>query len=481
VDNQEELAQALEFPWEKWAIFLHPAQRQLVEADFQGPARVAGSAGTGKTIVALHRTAYLTKTNPDSRVLLTTFSDPLANALKTKLRELLWSSPKLAERLDVISLNSLGKKLYEIHFGKPQLASQESIDRLLEKGGQRIQGRKYSLSFLRSEWKQVVDAWQLNSWEEYRDVRRLGRKTRLSEERRRELWGVFEGVQKEFAHTGLVTRAGMFARLAAFFTENRRSPFDYCVVDEAQDIEIGHLRFLAAMAGERPNGLFFAGDLGQRIFQTPFSWKAVGVDVRGRSKTLRINYRTSHQIRQQADRLLEAEISDVDGNVESRCDAQSVFNGPDPVIVSTKTPEQEIEAVGQWLADRIREGLLPPEIAVFVRSDLELDRAIAAVKFAGLSGCVLDKKLLPVSESVSLATMHLAKGLEFRAVAVMACDEGIIPSQKRLETAGETSDLQEIYNTERQLLYVAITRARDHLLVSSGGEPSEFVDDLTSR
>jgi superfamily I DNA/RNA helicase len=243
----------------------------------------------------------------------------------------------------------------------------------------------------------------------------------------------------------------------------------------------GGVRFFAALGGGRPNALFFAGDLGQRIFQQPFSWKALGVDIRGRSRTLRVNYRTSHQIRTQADRLLGPVLTDVDGNNEDRSDTVSVFNGPPPKICALKNEGEEIETVGNWMEERAREGVIPHEFGVFVRSAGQLDRAQAAVKEAGMAFKVLDEHVETASGHVSISTMHLAKGLEFRAVAVMACDDEIIPLQERIETVGDDADLQEVYNTERHLLYVACTRARDHLLVTGVKPASEFLDDIMKR
>src|SRR5262249_24107047 len=156
--------------------------------------------------------------------------------------------------------------------------------------------------FLLTEWEQVVDAWQLETWEAYRDVARLGRKTRLPEQQRRALWSIFEQVRAGLQGRNLITHASLFSTLAAALTKSKKWRFGFVVVDEAQDLGIAHLRFFAALGQDRPNALFFAGDLGERIFQQPFSWKALGVDVRGRSRTLRVNYRTSHQIRMQADR-----------------------------------------------------------------------------------------------------------------------------------------------------------------------------------
>jgi len=479
--NAEELERALDFPWEKWTVFLHPEQRQLIERDYAGPARVSGSAGTGKTIVALHRAAHLARVNPDARVLLTTFSDTLANALQTKLRRLLGNEPRLAERIDVHSLNAIGLRLYKSHVRHATIASRDVVRELLREAASAVEGHTFALHFLVTEWEQVVDAWQLDGWEAYRDVARLGRKTRIPEPKRKVLWSIFERVRAGLKARKLLTYAEVFSSLAAAISKTQKPVFDFAVMDEAQDLTIAHVRFFAALGGGRRNALFFAGDLGQRIFQQPFSWKALGVDIRGRSRTLRVNYRTSHQIRTQADHLLGPVVTDVDGNDEDRSDTVSVFNGPPPVVRSLKSGSEEAAFVGNWIAERAKGGVVPHEFGVFVRSPAQLDRASAAVKAAGLSFKILDEHVETASGHVSISTMHLAKGLEFRAVAVMACDDEIIPLQERIETVGDDADLQEVYETERQLLYVACTRARDHLLVSGVDPVSEFLDDFAKK
>jgi mRNA-degrading endonuclease RelE of RelBE toxin-antitoxin system len=478
--NAEELERALDFPWEKWTVFLHPDQKELVERDYTGPARVSGSAGTGKTIVALHRAAHLARTHSDARVLLTTFSDTLASALQTKLKRLLGNEPRLAERIDVYALNAIGSRLYKAHVGPVTLASRDVILELLREAATTVTSHKFSLHFLLTEWQQVVDAWQLDSWEAYRDVARLGRKTRLPEPQRKVLWSMFERVRGELKAQNLITHAGMFSSLATAIGKSKNKPFDFAVVDEAQDLTVPQLRFLTALGTDRANALFFAGDLGQRIFQQPFSWKALGVDIRGRSRTPRVNYRTSHQIRTQADRLLGPTVTDVDGNSDDRTDTVSVFNGPPPTIRVLPSEGEEIKTVGNWLAQLTKSGLLPHECGIFVRSSAQLDRARAAAAEAGMPVKVLDEKVDTTSGHISISTMHLAKGLEFRAVAAMACDDEIIPLQERIETVGDDADLQDVYDTERHLLYVACTRARDHLLVTSVEPASEFLDDLRS-
>ena len=476
--NVEELKRALEFPWEKWTVFLHPDQQQVVEKDYNGPARVSGSAGTGKTIVALHRAVQLARANLTSRVLLTTFSDTLANALQTKLNRLLNNEQSIQARIDVRSLNAIGQHLYQQYVGEVALCDREALIALIREASVAVPGHKFNIRFLVTEWEQVVDAWQIETWEGYRDVARLGRKTRLPEAQRRILWTLFDHVRENLTSRKRITAAKLFTTLANAISQSITPVFDYAVVDESQDLSVAHLRFFAALGGNRPNSLFFAGDLGQRIFQEPFSWKSLGVDIRGRSKTLRVNYRTSHQIRAQADRLLGPEVVDVDGLREDRTDTISVFNGPPPTIRTLKTENEEIKTVGGWLKEQTTQGVLPHEFGVFVRSAGRLDRAIAAVTSSGMPFKVLDEHVETISGHVSVSTMHLAKGLEFRAVAVIACDDEVLPLQERIETVGDESDLQEVYDTERNLLYVACTRARDHLLVTAVKPGSEFLDDL---
>ncbi|MDE2757090.1 MAG: UvrD-helicase domain-containing protein [Acidobacteriota bacterium] len=479
MSNVEELERALDYPWEKWAVFLHPAQRQIVETDYSGPFRVAGAAGTGKTIVAIHRAVFLARTNPDARVLLTTISDTLADVLRTKLRRLIYNEPRLAERLAVDSIDRVGERLFRTQTAAPKIATQELVQDLLTRAaGEAETPHNFSPRFLLSEWENVVDAWQLDHWEAYRDVKRLGRKTRLPVEQRLTLWSLFARVKAELRDRGLRTRAELFSLLVATLKDRRNPPFDFVVVDEAQDISVAQLRFLAALGAHRPNGLFFAGDLGQRIFQTPFSWKALGVDVRGRSQTLKLNYRTSHQIRMQADRLLGPELADVDGNVEDRRGTVSAFNGERPAIHLFENGQEEGAAVAAWLRERRDSGVGAQEMAIFVRSRKELDRARRAVRDAGFPFHVLDERMETNKDCVSISTMHLAKGLEFRAVAVMACDDELVPLQERIETVADDADLEEVYNTERHLFYVACTRARDHLMVLGVAPGSEFLDDL---
>ncbi len=478
VENVEELEQALSYPWDRWIVFLHPSQRALVDKAFSGPARVAGSAGTGKTVVGLHRARRLAQAS-DARILLTTFSEPLAFALERKLQILAGEKSDVVPRITVASFDGIASELYQlVHGHKPPIASEEIIRSLLRKAAEAEGGQSFTERFLMSEWTHVVDAWQIKSATDYADVPRLGRKNRMGVKQRDRLWPVFDRVLKELAARGFETSASVFQNLTDHYSDEPAKPFSHVVVDEAQDLGVPELRFLRAIAPADPNALFFAGDLGQRIFQQPFSWKALGVDVQGRSMTLKVNYRTSHQIRQTADRLLSRPIADVDGREEDRRGTVSVFNGPTPVISLHDTPEQESAAVAAFIQSAMADGTQPEEIGLFVRCREALPRARAAIEQIGLSAAeITPRKEGPVS-AVRIGIMHLAKGLEFKAVAVMACDENLLPLQERIEAVADEVELDDVYATERQLFYVACTRARDRLIISGVRPGSEFIGDL---
>ncbi len=482
LDDVEVLERALEYPWDQWAIFLHPSQRRVVEREFGGPARVSGSAGTGKTVVALHRAAAILKNEKQAKVLLTTFSSPLAKALEHKLRMLTGSDLPDGSNLTVLPFEGVAYDLFTLAFGHtPRTASKERVTGALEAAAKELELTGFSPRFLVSEWNNVVDAWQIDSLDAYRDVPRLGRKNRLGSKQRERVWPVFVRARELLEAQGLNLWSGIFRKVTAHYAERQHKPFSHIIVDEAQDLGVPELRMLAAIADQNPDTLFFAGDLGQRIFQEPFSWKALGIDVRGRSHTLKVNYRTSHQIRQTVDRLLPPLVRDVDGNEEDRRGTVSVFNGPDPVIRVFDDSRHEIEGLALWVSETVDDGIEADEIGIFVRSTNELSRARDVVKQAGQMPLELSDRVEERSGRISIGTMHLAKGLEFKTVVVMACDDDILPLQDRIETVADETELDEVYETERHLFYVACTRARDRLLVSGIEPASEFFADLSAR
>lgn len=481
LDGMEELQAALDAPFDKWLVFLHPTQKGVVERTYSGPARVAGSAGTGKTVVALHRVYRLLQTDTDARVLLTTFSEPLARSLREKLKLLFGERPGLLDRVSVSSFLDTAAQLYALATGrKPHLAVDDMVRTALTKSAALSDVTEFTPQFLYSEWTYVIDAWQITTSEEYANVPRMGRKNRLGAKQRDRLWQVFDAARKRLAERGQLTTAGIFAAVTETYGKRPDKPFTHVVVDEAQDLGVAELRFLAAISPTKPDALFFAGDLGQRIFQQPFSWSGLGIDVRGRSATLKVNYRTSHQIRRAADRLIPKKLRDVDGLEDDRAGTVSVFDGPDPEVLIAANGDDEIKGAAAFLTRSVQDGIAPGQIGVFVRSSGELGRARSAVAAAGLQvRTFVDSSA--ADDAVLVGTMHLAKGLEFRAVAVMACDQGVLPLEERIADVADEFELDEVVATERQLLYVAATRARDRLWVSGVEPASEFLEELWAR
>lgn len=464
VEGVDELKAALDAPFAQWAVFLHPAQRAPVTRDWKGPARVSGSAGTGKTIVALHRAVHVAARS-DAQVLLTTFSKPLAASLAGKAELMTEATPAVRLQLTVRAIDQAAHELYTRAFGQPNLATTAQVRAAIKAAVEAGLGTGHSPAFLFEEWDELVDAWSLHDPEAYAQVPRIGRRTRLGPRQRVSAWAVFAFVRERLAARGVMTIADVYGRLTRWIDEGGRLPFTHVVVDEAQDLSVAQARFLAAVGrAGNPDALFFTGDLGQRIFHLPFSWAKLGLDVRGRAQVLKVCYRTSHQIRRTADRLLATEIADQDGIEESRRGTVSVFDGPEPVVKLFDDKDAEIADVASWLQARLAEGMQEGELAVLVRGQAQLGRARAVVKAAGTT--------------LSVIFMHDAKGLEFRAVAVMALDEDVLPDPERLKDIGDMADLEAVQDAERHLLYVAVTRARDRLMLSGITPGCEFLDDL---
>lgn len=474
VTDDQDLKEALQdAAWDAWCVYLHPSQRAIAEKTYKSAYRVSGSAGTGKTVVALHHARHILRTQPGAMVLVATFSENLAADLNYRVKPLM--RPRELERCDTRTFRAFGLETFDkIEPDHPHVLEDSELKEI---AGRVVDANKGLLpkgiqpAFAVSEFERVVDTRGLVVWEAYRDALRRGVRRRLSEERRAALWKVFEIVRRALRQNGQMTANEMFWRLAAFFKDypGRFRLYTHIVVDESQDLCEAELAFLGAYAqGEA--GLFFAGDIGQRIIRYPFPWTPFGIDLRGKSKVLKVNYRTTRQIRSVADRLMADKMTDADDIVQERKGTISLLSGPKPVFRQFADVESEIDGVAEWL-DKLHDEqhVESQAIAIFCRSDKECERARAAVAKSKYAGVVMPPKL---------CSMLDAKGLEYQAVVVMACDADVIPSPERLAEADMIAGLEEIYDTERNLLYVACTRARDYLLVTSAGTPSELLLDM---
>ena len=265
IADQGELEQALAFPWEKWGVFLHPSQRDLTDRSFAGPARVAGSAGTGKTIVAIHRAVRLAREQPDARILLASFSQLLADAMAKKLLVLAPDTGGIVPRITTASFRGIAEQMYQLEHGvRPRIASDAVLRERLAEAAKVVQLKGFSDRFLLSEWTNVIDAWGIAAFDTYATVQRMGRKSRLGPNQRERLWPVFEAVRSALAAERYTTWAQVFTGLAAALADRSRKPFDHIILDEAQDLAPAELRFFAALAPAGSDALFLAGDMGQR-------------------------------------------------------------------------------------------------------------------------------------------------------------------------------------------------------------------------
>jgi hypothetical protein len=353
--DEEAVAQALEKPWAEWLVFLHPSQRAAVDRNFNGPARISGAAGTGKTVVAMHRAAHLARESKAGRILLTTFSKTLSARLSEGMDTLLGPASEARQRIEVIHLHAYAHG-HASRVALMAIVDERTIDRLISESRGDLDPA-ISDAFLRTEWDAVIDFWGVTTFDEYRTVPRVGRGKALTARARRQLWDVFENVRRKLSALKLNTFGEVCDRLRGRIESDGVRPFRHVVVDEAQDLGPRELRLVAALAPAGPRSLVFAGDVAQRIFRWPFAWLAAGIDVRGRAQRLRVNYRTSAQIRQFADRLLPSRIAEVDGESEER-GALSLLRGPEPEIKGSDALAGEIAVLVTWLKSVVERGVV---------------------------------------------------------------------------------------------------------------------------
>lgn len=478
VETAAELLEVLERPIEEWVRFLHPSQRELVTKQFNGPAKVSGAAGTGKTVVGLHRAHSLAEGG--KRVLFTSYVKTLCRNLEHNIQVLCSHGPKetrkqILDRITVSTVHSQALTLARQVDKRVGIVKEEDISRLIKRR-HAGSGLSFDASFIESEWNAVVEPQGITTWAEYRKARRTGRGKPLTVKQRKECWTVFEAVQEDLKIANKYSWSGI-CRLAhqALIDGTITSPFDAVIVDEVQDLQPQDLKLLAALTKDNSGDLMLLGDAGQRIYPGGFSLSKLGINVRGRSHILRINYRTTEQIRRFADQLLSSESDNLDEGTESRS-SHSLLKGPVPILSGFKTQPLQDRFLVNQIQQTLATGLQPNAIAIFARSKSQLKETEQALKAANIPVFEVDSKVdLSASGGINLATMHRAKGLEFKVVFVVNCSNEIVPHRFSLSKLNDAGDFDAAMERERQLLYVAITRARDEAYVTWVGEQSEFL------
>lgn len=478
VEDDSALEAMLDAPLEKWRVFLHPSQRKLVYRNWNGPVRVLGGAGTGKTVVAMHRAAYLAEKvfkHPDDRILFTTFTRNLAADIEANLKKL--CSPEVAARIEVVHVDRWVADLlrragyeYEIaYWGGPGKLKKLWADAMtLAPTGD------FPDSFYRDEWELVVQPEGCETWEEYKQAPRAGRGVRLSRGQRKAIWPVFEEYRHRLEKHSLREPEDALRDAAALLErETIRATYASVAVDEAQDMSTNAFRLLRRVVPEKQNDLFIVGDGHQRIYRRTVTLGRAGVNIMGRGRRLRINYRTTDEIRRYAVALLEGvEVDDLDAGRDTTKGYKSLMHGDPPEVVIAASFEEEVDAIAEWL----KAGDVDRACVVARTNDLR-DRYKKALGDRGLQTCEVRRSAPddPSKPGVRLATMHRVKGLEFDRVVVAGMNADLMPWSLAMSRSEDSAVRRETEQMERSLLYVAITRAKRAALITAHGEPSPWV------
>jgi superfamily I DNA/RNA helicase len=489
VSGPEELQQILAHPFAAWRTFLHPSQRRIAyKAAFSGPAQVTGGAGTGKTVTALHRAAFLAEqagkpgpeASPDQAgppILLTTYTRNLADALDAQLA-LLVEDTAIRSRVEVLNVDRLVHRIVKEARGTPAIADERALHQRWAQAAAEA-GLTFTPVFLQHEWEQVILGQDLHTEQAYLTCLRAGRGKPLSKAQRSQVWQAAERVTAELKRAHQSTYIQLANEATHLLRETGTTLYRHVIVDEGQDLHPARWRLLRAVVPPGPDDLFIAADPHQRIYDNRVSLASLGIQVRGRSRRLTVNYRTTQEILAWTVPLLgAAPVTGLDGEADSLMGYRSPMHGRRPEVRKTASHEQELTALTERIRGWLDAGIEPHAIGVAARASHLTRDARDALKSADISTVSLGTR--GSKSAVRSGTMHGMKGLEFQAVAVIGVAQGLVPAPSAVTPASEdalthSQDLQQ----ERCVLFVACTRARDHLYVSYTGEPSEFLAGVT--
>lgn len=481
VTGDQELEAILDAPLEKWRVFLHPSQRRIVTATFSGPARVLGGAGTGKTVVAMHRAKHLATQifqADDDRILFTTFTVNLAHDIQDSLQKIV--PPAAMRRVEVVHLDkwvsdflkSQGYE-YRIEYWEPTGGPlQELWDGAV---GDKPEELGLPRAFFREEWDFVVQPGGCAAYDDYRDAARVGRGVRLSRQQRKAIWPVFEEYRNRLEARRVREPVDAMRDAVALLDKLKgRSRYRAVVVDEAQDMSTIAFRLLRALVQQEPNDMFIVGDGHQRIYRRRVSLAQAGVKITGRSKKLYINYRTTDEIRRFAVALLnDVRVDDLDEGVDDNTKYKSLMHGAPPTIRACGSFAKEVAAIAKF----VRNVDDPSQTCLVTRTHKDLDQYDAALRELGIESYRVrrsqaDDRSKP---GLRLATMHRVKGLEFDRMIIAGVNAGTVPLLAGDIESDDRGVREEAELRERALFYVASTRARRELLITSGARPSAWI------
>lgn len=461
ITDAAEMEQLLAAPLEQWRVFLHPSQRRLVEMNAHGPIRVLGSAGTGKTVVAMHRAAWLAKhvLQPGQKILFTTFTKNLATDISANLQKI--CSREDWEKIEVKHLDAwvrgfLNKQGFGIRLSYDDPKSIDLWPKALALAGEDM---PFTSDFLKAEWDNVIQAHGVETLVEYLKVSRVGRSQRLNREERQRIWPVFAEYRALLNEKGLSEPADACRTASRLLEQGGFSlPYRAIIVDEAQDFGNEAFRLLRAMVPSADNDMFIAGDAHQRIYGHQVVLSRCGIDIRGRGRKLRINYRTTEELKNWASGLLQGmSFDDLDAGLDDLTGVRSLLHGEPPVVSEAASATQLAEQVGEHVKELTDSGVAPETICVVAPSHRQVEKLRRHTASAGAPTHVIEPSKADdtAQQGLRLATIHRVKGLEFDHVILAG---PFNPQRQEGESA-------EAHARRLSLLYVAATRARKSLCV----------------
>ena len=479
VEGEEELRRIMAEPLEKWRVFLHPTQRKIVKKVYSGPARVLGGAGTGKTVVAMHRAKFLaSQCIGKQRILMTTFTANLAADIRENLRKI--CTTEELRNIEVIHLDAWVNQFMRENGFSSQIGYGDEITPLWEEAIASEGGDlEFEQSFYEEEWNRVVIAQEALSLEKYIKASRNGRGTRLNRKKRMQVWKVFEyylNLMKEKQIRDINT--AMY-ECADFVNHSPRKPtYAGIIVDEGQDFSDNAYRLIRALAGaEHKNDIFIVGDSHQRIYKNRPTLSKCGIQVRGRSSILKINYRTTEEIRRAAFALLGGiSFDDLDEDVDLGDKCQSLTHGEKPIAKCFRDANREFEFIAEEIKKLRDSGVALTDICLVARTKKLMNSYISLLTGEGIRSFAIKRNKVDDRnfDGLRVATMHRVKGLEFKYVFIAAVNKGTVPLTAAVNRTDAVSEAESI-TSEKCLLYVAMTRAQKGVYITSYGRKSEFL------
>ncbi|MBQ9290541.1 MAG: AAA family ATPase [Clostridia bacterium] len=483
INSEEALKAILEYPSEKWRVFLHPTQSEIVRQDYNGPARIVGGAGTGKTVVIVHRARRLaSECTGDEKVLVTTFGNTLKYDIDQRLNDI--CSQEEFSHIKVVTVDKLTWDLTKTYLQRSITYPTSKVLSLRDiwtaAMAELDMTGSFDPEFCIDEWRDVIQSHALSTLEEYLTVQRSGRGKQLDKASREKFWELAQQYRILCERKRVRDADWAQNQLAEFLQNKPECRFKTVFVDECQDLRTPALRMLRVLAGEqRKNDMYLSGDTRQRIYGGRISLSQCGININNRSRVLKLNYRTTDEIYSFAMQLQnDYQYDDMDGKSMSKDKSTCIFHGAAPFVRRFGNPDEEAQEMIRHIRSLIAASALPSDIAVMVRSNQlvysmrdRLERN--GLQVLSVTSTQPDDKSIP---GVRLMTMHRGKGMEYTYVCLPCLCADIIPSKREIEKATDEEILSELLLSEANLLSVAITRAKKQVWLSYYGKPSELIE-----